>query len=386
MNFARKLLSVSALSFLAPLLTSGCLNQNNNEPTIAASNPSADQLSTFNTNMYPINKVVCDPFDPNYPGPNDGLVATLYYKLQNQSPLPAVQDYIDHTQRSNKYLFFSSLNVPTRIFELGFPTETGTKVQNDAGEDLNEYFALSFSSILKLTESDEAGEYQLALLSDDGAVFKIKQSDGTFKTVVNNDGQHPTRLGCGTETIQMNHSSEVAVQLDYYQGPRYHIAMVPMWRKVTATLPPETSCGLTGNETFFDYAHGSTPQPAYQQLLARGWKPIAAGNWHLPASSIFNPCVPGTVPVISNFKLVSSTEGFVVFSWTTDIPATSQLLYKNVASGVETLTEADNVLRTSHQVSVYQGMMIGQTYDFQGISISENYGKSLSPVLRITVQ
>jgi hypothetical protein len=380
MKFSQILIvCVTSLSITA------CLSSKNGD-TIAASNPSTDQLSTFNANMYPINKVVCDPFDPNPPGPNDGLVATLYYKSTNQSPLANVQSYIDLAQKSNKYLFFSSLNVPTRIFELGFPTETGDMIKNDANEDLNEYFALSFKSVLKLTAEDTEGEYQMALLSDDGAVLKIKQPDGTFKTIVNNDGDHPTRLGCGIENVTLTKETELAVQLDYYQGPRYHIALIPMWRKVTANMDPETSCGATGNDTFFDYNHGSAPQSAYTQLLTRGWKPIAAANWHLPASSVFNPCVPGTAPVISNFKLLTNTEGLVVFTWETDIPATSQLFYKNIATDEEGLSAADNVLRTQHQVSVYQGVAIGQTYDFQGISISENYGKSLSPLVRLKVQ
>jgi hypothetical protein len=377
--------SQTLVALMTSLSITACLSSKTGD-TIAASNPSADQLSTFNANMYPINKVVCDPFDPNPPGPNDGLVATLYYKSKNQSPLLNVQSYVDLAQKSNKYLFFSNLNVPTRIFELGFPTETGDMIKNDAGEDLNEYFALSFNSVLKLAAGDEEGEYQMALLSDDGAVMKVKQSDGTYKTIVNNDGDHPTRFGCGLQNLNLTKETELAVQLDYYQGPRYHIALIPMWRKVTANMPAETSCGITGNETFFDYNHNSTPQSAYNQLLARGWKPIAAANWHLPASSVFNPCVPGTVPVISNFKLLTNTEGLVVFTWETDIPATSQLLYKNVSSGEEGLSAADNVLRTQHQVSVYQGIALGQTYDFQGISISENYGKSLSSVVRLKVQ
>lgn len=371
---------------LLSLLTPACLSSKDGKQTLTTTNPEQGPVSTLDANFYPINKVVCDPFDPNPPGPNDGLVASLYYRKQDQAAFGAVLDYIEQAQESNKNLFFSSLNVPTRIFSLGFPSETGEMVKNDAGSDLVEYFALRFHSILKLSAPDEEGEYELALLSDDGATFKIKQADGSYKMHVNNDGDHPTRFGCGTEKIVMNRNTELAVQLDYYQGPRYHISLIPMWRKVNPNNAPETSCGLTSNEAFFDYNNASAPQSAYNQILARGWKPIAAANWHLPSSAIFNPCVSGTVPVISDFKLVRSEEGFVTFSWKTDIPSTSQLLFKNVATGVEGLTVADNTLRTSHQVNAFHGIVIGQTYDFQGISISADYGKSMSSAVRLKVQ
>lgn len=363
--------------------TQGCLNSKTGKPTIAASNPEGESLPHINANMYPVHKVVCDPWEPNDPGPNDGLVAQLYYRGQGQPDFPNVQSYIDSAIKSNKYLFFSDLNVPTRIFSLGFPTQTGGVVQNDMNENLNEYFALRFQSVFKLSAGDEEGDYEFALLSDDGAMMRMKQDDNSFKVIVENDGHHPTRMGCGTQIVPITKESEILVQMDYYQGPRHHIAMIPMFRKVNGTPQAEPLCGVTGNETYFNYNNNSSPQQPYLALLDRGWKPIAAANWHLPASSVVNPCTPGTPPVISNFKLVRSEEGFMTFSWTTNVPATSQIFYKNVASGEEALTTSDNVMRTSHQISVY--LQIGQVYDFQAVSISSDYGKGYSNTLRLTV-
>jgi len=145
-------------------------------------------------------------------------------------------------------------------------------------------------------------------------------------------------------------------------------------------------CGATGNETFFDYNNNSAPQAAYNQLLSRGWKPIAAANWNLPAFAIFNPCTTGNVPVISNFRIEDNTEGIVVLSWNTDIPASSQVLYTRVSTGEEVLTTADNRLRLVHRVVIAGQLQSGQAYDFNAVSISADFGKAISAPLRATVQ
>jgi hypothetical protein len=162
-----------------------------------------------------------------------------------------VAEVIEKGVSSEQNLFFTQVNVPTRAFSLGFPTEAGATVKTDEGENLFEYFALRFDGGLSLAGDEEEGEYELALLSDDGATWSIRPTDtlvGQFKPgedpfsmVVNNDGNHPTRLGCG-ETILMKRNMPLDVRFDYTQGPRYHISMIPMWRKVTATTQSETRC------------------------------------------------------------------------------------------------------------------------------------------------
>lgn len=364
--------------------TTACLNSKNGQTTEVANQPEQGPLAVFDTNIYPINKVVCDPFDPGTPGPNDGLIAQLYYRGQGQNRWYSTTDFLNQGQKSQQKLFFSALNVPTRVFAMGFPSETGASVRDDAGNVLNEYFALSFSSVLKLAPQDEEGEYEFALLSDDGAMMYVRDSAGNYQPIVSNDGDHPTRLGCG-QKIQMTRESELVVKLDYYQGPRYHISLIPMWRKVTASTTAEPRCGQTGNNLFFDYNNNSQPQPAYNELLARGWKPIHADNWNLPGYAIFNPCTPGTLPTISNLNLAVNVEGFVAFAWNTDIPATSQLLIKNMTTGEETLTTADNRLRVSHYITTTI-LSVGTTYEVRAISISADYGKAISNPITFTVQ
>lgn len=372
------------LLFSVSLAISGCLNSSSN--TAVATNPEEGPLSNFDVNLYSLNKIVCDPFHGDLqPGPNDGLIAQIYYRGANQPQWTDTQSYITQGTLSGQTLFFSTLEVPTRMFDLGFPTQTGSNIKNDSNESLIEYFGIQFSSILKLSSLDEEGTYELALLSDDGATFKVRQPDGTYKTLVSNDNNHPTRFGCG-DRIEMTRDTELFVQMDYYQGPRYHISMIPMWRKVTATTPKDSRCGQSGNTLFFDPNNNSAPQPAYNDLLSRGWKPIAADNWNLPAFAILNPCTSGTTPTISHFRIVENIEGVVTFAWETNIPATSQILIKNPITGEETLTVADNRLRGQHQMSIYGNVNVGSSYDFQAVSISADYGKAISPAIRWTVK
>lgn len=369
---------------LAAVFLQGCFTNNQGQSTLTTNNPEQGALSTFDTNLYPLNKVVCDPFDPGTPGPNDGMIATLYYRGTGQERWYTVNEYIEKGKKSQQHLFFSKLDVPTRLFSMGFPSETGESIKNDEQNVLNEYFALSVSSILKLAPADAEGEYELALLSDDGAVMQIRDENGVYQNVVNNDGDHPSRLGCG-QRVQMTHDTELVVRLNYYQGPRYHISLIPMWRKVDSSTSAEPRCGHTGNNLFFDYNNNSQPQPAYNELLARGWKPISADNWNMPGFALFNPCTEGTIPVISQLTNVANLEGSVRFQWTTNIPASSQVLYKNLRTGEELLTIADNRLRPVHNVSIIN-LVQGDTYEFRAISISADYGKAISQPITLLVK
>lgn len=368
------------LIFLPFSLLIGCAG---GDESNVANNPENGVILNFDVNQYKLNQLACDPLnDGAQPGPNDGMIATLHYRRQNQQRFYDVMSYIDQGQQSSQTLFFSHLNVPTRTFNLGFPTEAGSLIQNDAQEDLIEYFALKINSILKLAPDDEEGEYELALLSDDGALFKIRDEEGTYQVVVENDGDHPTRMGCG-QTISMARDTELVVEIDYYQGPRYHISLIPMWRKVDTSTPAEVRCGQKGNSLFFDFNNNSAPQAAYTELLSRGWKPIEADNWHLPAFANFNPCTQGEPPVITNLAY-EVVEGFVIFSWQTDKPATSQLLYSETGSSEQLMTEADNRLRIIHRVVINPGVLTpGTDYDFQAVSISDTYGKTMSDIVQI---
>lgn len=346
---------------------------------------SADNLHPFDVNQFSLNKLVCDPMgSPTNPGVYDGLVAELFYLDPAQPRYNLVADYLEHGQRSDQTLFFSELNIPTRLFDKGFPRETGGVVQDDNGQDLVEYFALRFKSVLKLAEHDEEGLYEMALLSDDGSILSVIHEDGERVTVVNNDVNHPTRMGCG-QTLYFDRNTNYDVVLDYFQGPRHHIALIPMWRRVSGNTVAESECGKLGNERYFDYNGDSQPKQPYIDMLARGWRPIESGNWGLPYMAQYNPCHQGQIPSIANFSAVDSGNGSAIITWQTDIPATSQVLIRD-SEGLETLTTSDNRLRTNHQVIVSDGITLGIPYSYQAVSISEDLGNSVSVPMDLTLR
>jgi hypothetical protein len=239
---------------------------------------------------------VCDPFSNPVGGTGttsaNGLNARLYYVPMGMGPGSALE-YPKAGTLVEAEIFFSQLNVPTRPFTAGFATSSGGALKTKDGDTLVEYFGLQFESRVGLAPGEEPGLYQFAVLSDDGSVLQVKPSaDGAFETLIDNDGDHPTRMECAGRAVQLASDTRMPVQLNYYQGPKWHIALLLMWRKVApgdASLE-EQECGLAGNEYFFD-DQTSVPNARYQGLLDRGWKPLSPRNFYLRESSGPNPCV-----------------------------------------------------------------------------------------------
>lgn len=368
------------LSLSLILLAAGCSKK--------VEEVASSTLSVFDVNMYALNKLVCDPFDGGTSNPSDpnfgrGLKASLYYLRDDQPRYQHAEDYINNGMKADQFLFFKQLNVPTRTFDNGFPTESGSLVKRDDGATLYEYFALRMSSVLHLGPNDEEGTYEVAILSDDGAIWRLRGSDGNYQTIVDNDGDHPTKLGCSTYELTMTKDTQKLMQFDYYQGPRYHISVIPIWRKKVPGQAAESLCGKSGNSYFFN-ENTSAPLQPYNDLLARGWKPLTMDNYSLPASTVFNPCESGIAPIIVGFTVEDMLDGVVIARWNTDIPSTSQLRYVDVVTGVEGLTAADNTLTYEHQV-VITALKPGRQYLFQGVSISDSYGKAISSPITMTL-
>lgn len=343
-----------------------------------------ESYSKFDVNRFAVNKLVCDPFDDIRPTDlTQGLHAKLWYLDSSQPRYKSVGQMLSEGHSSDQELFFSEVIVPTRLFSLGFPKESGGVVQDDIGQDLIEYFAIELNGGLRLGPDDLEGEYEFALLSDDGSIMSVAEGDGEYTVVVNNDGDHPTKLGCGS-TLNFTNQTQYKVNFKYYQGPRYHISMIPLWRRVTNETKAETQCGKLGNSMYFDYNNNSTPQQAYKDLLARGWRPLTKDNYLIPREVGYNPCVESPEPEISNLVVSPIPGGGVRVSWTTDVPATSQVRYfDSNDSSQETLTTSDNILRTEHEVVIY-GLTSDTNYTVQAISITDDYGKGFSEEITFT--
>jgi len=276
--------------------------------------PVVPDSTTINNNVTNVTQNICDPFgSETMVGPENGLSGKIYYLLNGK-----VGDYngvIDMMAKSSKLdanLFLSELAVRTRIFDQGFPTQDQTLIKLPDGRVLTEFFALSLNSKLHLAAWDKPGLKQFALLTDDGSILSVDTGTG-MRPLIDNDGNHPTRLLVAKDTVFMDHTSSVPIHVDYFQGPRLHIALMLLWRDIadvngtgeanSTILDPdsldEPLDGREGNELFFNPStKPSTPQAAWYQLRARGWDMVPAINYLLPGSGTqsTNPC--STKPLV----------------------------------------------------------------------------------------
>lgn len=327
--------------------------------------------------------VICDPFDDDLAGVGgrQGVEASLHYLRRGEPTYSSVSDYFVHGEPVNDVrLYFSQLNVPTRPFDRGFTTQAGDTIQTPEGDTLYEYFALKFKGNIQLSDSDRAGRYQLAILSDDGSILRMKPGQG-WETVVNNDGQHPTRMGCATEPVVMNHGNAVPFELDYYQGPRHHIALMLMWRPWPTDRGDvdDPLCGEQGNSLYFDSTKDpSVPQSAYKDLLARGWRVLQPDNFVLPGQVSKNPCFEGNPKIFEN--QVTVQEVSAVIEWHTDRISTSEVLVVHAQTGAEVARIKDKDLSVSHSIRV-EGLRPGTGYRAIAISTSQAGRSAESPVM-----
>ncbi len=391
----KPLISHRSLSLTKVLLMSssavlvvGCTSPLDSTIVSHVSGQSQGQLKV-DINRYPAHKMVCDPFAVD-PVPTttyeNGIKAELFYREKGQERFYKTTDYFEKSTKSDKTVFLADVNVPTRIFTDGFTTPTGNTLTTNGGDKLVEYFALKMKTNIILTDEDEAGEYELALLSDDGANLTIKGADtGSDEILIANDGDHGTKLGCATRTIRFRKNVMLPVEISYYQGPLYNIANVLVWRKATEA-GKDSSCNKIGNRLFFDYRNKSEPQPEFTGMQSRGWKILKPGNFIVAKDKgEYNPCVPATPPVISNFEVGEVILQSVSFQWSTDLPATAQVLLTNTKTGQETLTDSDNSLRTQHTISI-DGLEAGTTYKVKAISVGADLGRAQSGELQFTTQ
>lgn len=299
----------------------------------------------------------------------NGLIADLYYLQKDQTKYHELEKYFtEGTHVDQISLYFNRLFVPTRPFDRGFVTNQGQTVVTPEGDTLYEWFALHMESNLVLNAEDPAGAYQMAVLSDDGTVINIDDGNG-FRTLINNDGTHPTKMACATEPIFMSATNKLPVKIDYYQGPRHHISLVVMWRPWPADIN-DPLCGQSGNSLFFDSTKNPPePQQPYYQLLDRGWKALTTENYVLPDNGQ-NPCTPPEPLVISNLDVIDRSLTGAKVVWETSRPATSMVEVTKVADGSRHDSPEDTALKTSHSVTL-TGLESNTLYSIQVVSTPE---------------
>jgi hypothetical protein len=247
---------------------------------------------------------VCDPFGSSQTvSTQNGLFSHLYYPSAGQD-WGDVMSYINLGLEAPVDLYFNQLNVPTRSFSEGFATQDGTLLEDQNGNTLYEWFALDFQTQIRLGPMDVPGRYQFAILSDDGSIMQIDQGLG-LNQFINNDGETPSRLACATSGVDFSSSTSLPMRLDYFQGPRYNIALMLLWREVPETINgvddpanlEDSACGQSGNDLWFDWTvTPSVPTDYWLALLSRGWKVLSPQNYFLPNTTLSNPCTTSSTP------------------------------------------------------------------------------------------
>lgn len=302
----------------SPTITDSALGQDSSE----GSNSSGSDSETSDDHSGDVDSdenientntpTVCDPFKSNDDVLDDtlstdhGIKASLKYMTASNVKKYAhssVQNFVDHGTASSAEIYFSSVNVPTRKFDQGFVSEQGTPLKDDSGKTLIENFLLQFESNIRFAKGAAKMKVQFAVLSDDGTNVSIKSGEN-WQTLINNDGNHPTKMGCATSPVEISSDSSLPIKIDYYQGPRYHIAVVLLWRewKDDASFESKDAmCGQSGNSLFFDSEYTpSRESNAYLNLLSNGWSVVPKDVYYLDANisddtsdviSKVNPCI-----------------------------------------------------------------------------------------------
>lgn len=223
-----------------------------------------------------------------------GLSGTIRYQKESCRQEHGSWDHLDDFQSDEAgevdgQLYLTKLDVPTRSFTLGFPKLDGSMVQTEEEEDLIEYFSINFRTSLKLGEVEESGWYEFAFLSDDGVRFQLEE---TGEVIADHPEITSTKMVCANRAVYLEKGEALPVSIDYFQGPRDHIALMMLWRPVDDEVAGEDpACGRRGINRYHDSSTiPSEPQQDYFDLLDRGWEVVPDYVFRIPRDEYMNPC------------------------------------------------------------------------------------------------
>jgi hypothetical protein len=307
-NFLKTGLPLAGLIVVAS--QSGCLS-NNSFSSIAEDSSSIipGTPAALPTPQPTPSSVVCNPFGETGGSANSGLQATLTYIPPN-SPENTTSAEIDmltvasflsgapDVVTENTEVFLSQLDVPDQNFTDGFQGANGTSLTDLSGNVLVSFFALHIDSELVLPSGMPAGNYQFAVLSDDGSIVSIGAAGSSVASqqLIDNDGPHSNTLGCATQTVSLSAGQSIPLHVEYFQGPPVRLGLILFWRQISAGQSLSDSlCGVEEGDSYYFTDSSSGPQPTqnYQNLLSRGWQVVPPSAFVLP-SGTSNPCAGST--------------------------------------------------------------------------------------------
>jgi hypothetical protein len=271
----------------------------NTSPGVGGSSPTSPILTIASPTPTP--NAVCNPLSQNggsTTNATNGLKAKMYYATasdQQAHSFTQVSDYFKYGHLDSADFYFNDIDVPTREFSAGFELENGQLLTDGQGNVLYENFAFDIKGVIKLPAGMANKRVQFATMSDDGSNLLITPT-GSSQSAINvaNDGTHPSLLKCGTAPVQLSSSTAVPMELQYYQGPRYQIALILLWREWDENdpsfQPEDPQCGKSGNSYFFDPTQTpSTPQTPWLDVLSR-WQVVPSDVFQVDSAGTANPC------------------------------------------------------------------------------------------------
>lgn len=153
-----------------------------------------------------------------------GLIANIY---EGQANWNSMGRYFTEGFKHPEDLYFSNFNIPNRYFDSGFSFSDGDFLKTVKGEKLIEWFAILANGHIVLPEKEPAGFYHIITISDDGIEVSI---DG--KVIISNTGTHAAVTDCAGQLIELKKDEARKFQLKYFQGPRFHIALMTYIKRI----------------------------------------------------------------------------------------------------------------------------------------------------------
>ena len=181
-----------------------------------------------------------------------------------------VDDYVGQAGwDSGLTIAMSQLNVPPQPFTNGFQTSSGKLLTvPGTNQPLIEWFGLELEGRFRLHLGEAPGQYQIAVISDDGSKVEYDPTDsGAYRPLIDDQtpsigiqtatgclpGGQSARMGCSKvfndtstiTTLDMTSTNVIPLRVRWYQGPRTQLALMLMYRKVPAAGVGDVNCEST---------------------------------------------------------------------------------------------------------------------------------------------
>lgn len=182
---------------------------------------------------------ICKDIERFLPGLNSELFA-LKKEYISKSNKSSIIDLLNPEKLIPIDQFRSlEINTAPRFYDIGVVGREHEIIQDPrSNNELLEYYLIKYEGLLEIKDPSMNGEYEFALISDDGVLLKLNN-----KTVIKTNLYHSPRMDCMEKSIKVKVNKPIKIDLYYHQGMKNHVANMLVWRKVkTIDAGSEVSC------------------------------------------------------------------------------------------------------------------------------------------------